>query len=144
MDARFYTVNDREIDIEGLAKNLVDTYYSQGYQAQYIGDKDQVIVQLKKGSDLEALVGLQATLSLTLRKSGSGVLAAIGQQKWIDKAAIGAVSFILPVLWPLAISAGLGVFRQAGQAGQVLAMLDGFVKQQYPGAQINAIRNQGL
>src|SRR5947199_7705422 len=119
MDARFY--NSEEIDIELLANNLETFYRSQGYQVQQIGNKDQVMVQLKKGSDFEALIGLQAALSVILQRSGGGVLAMIGQQKWIDKAAVGAVGIIAaPILWPLMITAGAGAIRQASLGNQRL------------------------
>lgn len=132
MDARFY--NSDTIDIERLASDIVNIYVSQGYQAQQIGSKDQVLVQLKKGGDFEAILGMQAALSLTLQHTAGGTLAMIGQQKWIDKAAVGAVGIVaFPVLWPLALTAGVGTLRQASLGNQVLNMVDGLVHQQAPG-----------
>jgi hypothetical protein len=132
MDARFY--NSEEIDIERLANDLVNAYLAQGYQAQQIGNKDQMLVQLKKGGDFEAIIGMQAALSVTIQRTAGGVLAMIGQQKWLDKAAVGAVGIVaLPVLWPLALTAGVGALRQASLGNQVLNMVDGLVRQQRPG-----------
>jgi pSer/pThr/pTyr-binding forkhead associated (FHA) protein len=132
MDARFY--NSEDIDIEQLANDLVNVYASQGYQAQQFGDQRQRLVQLKKGGDFEAIIGMQAALSVTIQKSAGGTMAMIGQQKWLDKAAVGAVGIIaLPVLWPLAITAGVGALRQASLGNQVLNMVDGLVRQQRPG-----------
>ena len=88
MDARFY--NSEEIDIGRLASDLENMYRMQGYEVQQIGNKDQMMVQLKKGSDLIALLGLQAALSVILQRTGGGTIAMIGQQRWIDKAAVGA------------------------------------------------------
>ncbi|MFL5627543.1 MAG: zinc-ribbon domain-containing protein [Ktedonobacteraceae bacterium] len=138
MDARFY--NSEEIDIEQLANNLENIYRAQGYQAQQIGNRDQMMVQLKKGSDFEALIGMQAALSVIMQRSGGGVIAMIGQQKWIDKAAIGAVGIIAaPVLWPLMLTAGAGAIRQASLGNQVLNVVDGLVRQQQPGIQVGPI-----
>nr|BBH89380.1 hypothetical protein KTC_41310 [Thermosporothrix sp. COM3] len=132
MDARFY--QSEEIDIERLANDLVSAYRAQGYQAQQIGNNDQMLVQLKRGGDFEALVGMQAALSLTLQRTSGGVLAMIGQQRWVDKAAVGAVGILaMPVLWPLALTAGVGALRQASLGNQVLNMVDGLVRQQRPG-----------
>src|SRR5450759_3427461 len=64
MDARFYNADD--IDIEQLATNLENVYRAQGFQAQHVGNNDQIMVQLKKGSDFEAIIGLQAALSVIL------------------------------------------------------------------------------
>jgi len=65
MEARFY--NSKEINIEQVAVDLVRAYQAMGYQAQNIGNYEQMIVQLKKGSELEALIGMQAALSTSLK-----------------------------------------------------------------------------
>src|SRR5436305_1693628 len=138
MDARFY--NSEEIDIEQLAMNLENIYRAQGYQVQQVGTRDQVMVQLKKGSDFEALIGMQAALSVILQRSGGGVIAMIGQQRWIDKAAVGAVGIIAaPVLWPLMLTAGAGAIRQASLGNQVLNVVDGLVRQQRPEIQVGPV-----
>jgi hypothetical protein len=138
MDARFY--NSDAIDIERLARDLVNAYLAQGYQAQNIGNKDQMLVQLKKGGDFEAIIGMQAALSLTIQKTSGGVLAMIGQQRWVDKAAVGAVGIVaMPILWPLAVTAGVGALRQASLGNQVLNMVDGLVRQQVPEVQAGPV-----
>jgi pSer/pThr/pTyr-binding forkhead associated (FHA) protein len=132
MDARFY--NSEDIDMQRLASDLVNIYLSQGYQAQLIGNSAQTMVQIKKGGDLEALIGMQAAISLTLQRTTGGTLAMIGQQRWIDKAAVGAVGLVaFPVLWPLALTAGAGALRQASLGNQVLNVVDNLVQQQRPG-----------
>lgn len=132
MDARFY--NSEDIDIERLGGDLVSAYQSQGYKAQYIGSTDQVLVQIKKGGDFEAVLGMQAVLSVTIQRTAGGILAMIGQQRWVDKAAVGAVGIaVLPLLWPLAVTASVGAVRQASLGNQALNMVDGLVRQQHPG-----------
>ena len=141
MDARFY--NSDEIDIERLSQDLMNVYSAQGYQTQQIGSKDQMLIQIKKGGDLEALVGLQAALSLTLQRTGGGTLAMIGQQRWLDKAAVGAVGIIgFAFLWPLALTAGAGALRQASLGNQVLNVVDGLVRQQRPSVQFGPVPPQ--
>ena len=138
MDARFY--NSEEIDIQRLANELENMYRAQNFQVQQIGNTDQIMVQLKKGSDFEAIIGLQAALTVIIQRSGGGVLAMIGQQKWIDKAAVGAVGIIAaPVLWPLMITAGAGAIRQASLGNQVLNAVDNLVRQQNPGIMIGPV-----
>jgi hypothetical protein len=139
MEARFY--NSKEINIEQLAVDLVRAYQAMGYQAQNIGNNEQMIVQLKKGGELEALVGMQAALSVTLQRNANGVMVAIGQQKWIDKAAVGVASLVIPILWPLTFTAGFGVIRQATLATQVLNTVDGLIHQQIPNVQSNPAPN---
>ncbi len=133
MDARFY--NSTEIDIAQLANGLENIFLAQGYQVQQVGTgTDQMLVQLKKGGDFEAILGLQSALTLIIQRNNYGVLAMIGQQKWVDKAAVGAVGLIAaPVLWPLMLTAGAGAIRQASLGNQVLNMVDRLVQQQKPG-----------
>lgn len=141
MDARFY--NSEEIDLEKVATDLENMFRAQGYETQQLGTKDQLMVQLKKGGDLAALVGLQTALTLTLQRTSGGVVAMIGQQKWIDKAAVGAVGLVaapfIPVLWPLLITAGAGAIKQANLGNQVLNTVDALVRQQMPGVQVGPI-----
>ncbi len=138
MDARFY--NSEEIDIERLANDLENMYRIQGYEVQQIGNKDQMMVQLKKGGDLVALIGLQAALSVIIQRTAGGTVAMIGQQKWLDKAAVGAVGLVAaPVLWPLMITAGAGAIRQASLGNQVLNVVDGLVRQQYPSVRVGPV-----
>lgn len=141
MDARFY--NSEDIDIERLAGDLVSAYQSQGYKAQYIGNIDQVLVQIKKGGDFEAVLGMQAVLSVTIQRTSGGILAMIGQQRWVDKAAVGAVGIaVLPLLWPLAVTASVGAVRQASLGNQALNMVDGLVRQQRPGISSGPVPSQ--
>jgi hypothetical protein len=141
MDARFY--NSEEIDIEKVATDLENMFRAQSYETQQLGNKDQMMVQLKKGGELAALVGLQTALTLTLQRSSGGVVAMIGQQKWIDKAAVGAVGLVaapfIPILWPLMITAGAGAIKQANLGNQVLNTVDGLIRQQMPGIQVGPL-----
>ena len=138
MDARFY--NSEEIDLERLANDIENMYRMQGFEVQQIGNKDQMMVQLKKGGDLVMLIGLQAALSVILQHTPGGTIAMIGQQKWLDKAAVGAVGLVAaPVLWPLMITAGAGAIRQASLGNQVLNVVDGMIRQQYPRVQVGPV-----
>lgn len=133
MNTRFYRSDS--LNIERLATDLEQFFRSQGYVVQHLGNNDQMMVQLKKGSDFEAILGMQAALTVTIQRTSGGVLIAVGQQKWVDKAAVGAVGFVIPVLWPLLFTAGVGAFRQVGLANQVMTIVDGLVQQQQPGTQ---------
>jgi len=130
MDARFYSSNN--LNIERLATDLEHFFRGQGYRVQQIGNNEQMMVQLKKGGEFEAIIGMQAALTVTIQHSTGGIMVAVGQQKWMDKAAVGVVGFAIPALWPLLFTAGVGAVRQAGLANQVMNILDGLVRQQQP------------
>jgi hypothetical protein len=141
MDARFY--QSEEIDIEQLAFDLENMFRLQGYDVQHAGTRDQMMVQLKKGGDLVALIGLQTALTVIIQRMTGGTVAMIGQQKWMDKAAVGAVGLVFaPVLWPLMLTSGAGAIRQASLGNQVLNTLDGLVHQRYPEVRLGPVPSQ--
>lgn len=138
METRFYQAEG--LDIERLATDLEHMFLSHGYQVQHFGSKEQMTVQMKKGGDFAAIVGMQSALTVTMQRSSSGVQATIGQQKWVDKAVVGAVGFFAaPVLWPLMITAGVGAIQQASLGNQVANALDVLVRQQNPNVQVGPI-----
>lgn len=126
MDNRFYPLP--HLDIERMARDIEDHFVRQGYQTQHFGTQEQVAVQMRKGGELEALIGLQAALTVTLQKVQGGVTANVGQQQWVDKAAVGAIGFFF--LWPLMITAGAGLIRQAGLETQIYNAVDMAVQRQ--------------
>jgi len=134
MDSRYYQT--QRVDLSRLAVDLERMFVMQGYQVQHFGNPDQMTVQMKKGGDFAAILGMQRALTLTMQRVQGGVNAVVGQQKWADKAAVGVVGML--VLWPLAFTAGAGAIQQAQLASQVLSALDSLVYQQDPDVQINA------
>ncbi len=138
METRFYQAEG--LDIERLATDLEHMFLSHGYQVQHFGNKDEMTVQMKKGGDFAAIIGMQTALTVVMQHSPSGVLAMVGQQKWVDKAVVGAVGLAAaPVLWPLMVTAGVGAIQQASLGNQVVNALDSLVRQQNPNAQVGPI-----
>jgi ribosomal protein L40E len=138
MDNRYYQAQG--IDIERLATDLEHRFVMQGYQVQHFGNNEQMTVQMRKGGDFVAIIGMQTALTVTMQRSAGGVLAMIGQQRWADKAVVGAVGLVAaPILWPLMITAGVGAIQQANLGTQVMNALDTLVRQQNPNVQIGPI-----
>jgi len=119
MESRFY--QSQEMDIEKVVYELEQAFIALGYQVQHIGNKEYMTVQIRKGSNIEAIVGMQAALTLMLRSVPEGVLAVLGQPQWIDKAAVGTAGMLF--LWPLMLTAGMGVIRQVGLESELDAVV---------------------
>src|SRR5207253_2872084 len=92
-------------------------------------------VQMKKGGDIAAFVGLQSALTVVIERSPEGLHVMVSQQRWAEKAAVGAVGFFIPILWPLMFTAGAGAVMQASLGNQVVNTLDMLVHKQFPNAQ---------
>ncbi|GHO72576.1 hypothetical protein KSD_03470 [Ktedonobacter sp. SOSP1-85] len=126
MENRFYPLP--QLDLERLARDLEGQFSHQGYQVQHFGTREQIAVQIRKGGEIEGLVGLQAALTVSLQRVQGGVTASIGEHQWLDKAAVGAIGMFF--LWPLMITAGAGLIRQAGLETQIYNALDAAVYHQ--------------
>jgi len=84
----------------------------QDFDTQQINtDHDSVLLQIKKRGSWRDLVGMATSLNVVFHQGEDDTLTVeIGAGKWVDKAAVGAVSLL--ILWPLAISAGFGAWEQ--------------------------------
>ncbi|HEY7416869.1 MAG TPA: hypothetical protein VH593_16910, partial [Ktedonobacteraceae bacterium] len=133
MNNRFYQSSD--IHIDRVTYDLESYLSTQGYQVQRFGDAQQTVVQFRKGSTVEAIVGMQAAITIVLQRVSGGVTATIGQQQWIDKAVVGLLGF---VLWPLFVTAGIGTIRQIEIENQAINALDNIIMRQYPGVHISS------
>ncbi len=71
-----------------------------------------VIIQARdRGGTLKQWVGMDKAITVKIDKvDNEKVLVDIGNAKWTDKAGVMAVSMV--VLWPLAITSGVGMYRQ--------------------------------
>ncbi len=132
MATRLYQSNN--INIERMIQDLEGAFLAQNYQTQHFTTGTQRIVQLREGGNFEALFGMQATLTVILQPTHNGILATVGEQQWIDKAAVGLLGAV--VLWPLLITAGVGIIRQSNLEYQILSKLDMVARQQNPDVQI--------
>ena len=138
MAYRFYY--DPRINVENIATELERMYIGQGYQVQHFGNMDQMTVQMKRGGDFVAIIGMQTALTVTMQRSPRGMLAGIGHQQWVDKAVVGGVGLVAsPILWPLMITAGVGALQQANLGTQVLNAVDMLVRRQNPNVEVGPV-----
>src|SRR5947209_5831377 len=120
MESRLYQAQG--LNIEHIAYELEKAFIGLGYQVQHIGNNEYMTVQVRKGSDIEAIIGMKAALTLMLRSVPEGVLAVLGQPQWLDKAAVGTAGMLF--LWPLLLTAGMGIIRQVGLESELFNTLD--------------------
>ena len=85
---------------------------SQDFDTQQVKtDTDDVLLQIKKRGSWRDLVGMATSLNVVFHPNEDDTLTVeIGAGKWVDKAAVGTVSLL--ILWPLAITAGIGAWEQ--------------------------------
>lgn len=69
-----------------------------------------ILLQIAKAGNWRKFVGMSTALNIVFRQVGNTLTVDIGAGRWIDKAAAGTVSLF--ILWPLAVTAGIGAWQQ--------------------------------
>ncbi|HEU4769287.1 MAG TPA: TIR domain-containing protein [Pyrinomonadaceae bacterium] len=98
-------------DVEQLLADVRGWLNSQDFDTQQVNtDGDSVLLQIKKRGSWRDFVGMATSLNIVFHTGEDSLTVEIGAGKWIDKAAVGTVSLF--ILWPLAITAGMGAWEQ--------------------------------
>ena len=84
-------------------------------------EKESILLQIKKRGGWRDFVGMATSLNIVFHQSVDTLTVEIGAGKWLDKAAVGTVSMF--ILWPLAITAGFGVWEQAKMPEKVFSYI---------------------
>jgi hypothetical protein len=108
MQSRLYSVND--LNFSPLLAELENFFHVQGHQVQTLAVGSGHVVQAQKETTLSAITGQSSALTIKIMPEPNGTRVEIGSSKWIDKAAIGLVGYvIMPVL---AIIPLIGFYNQ--------------------------------
>lgn len=100
-----------EEDAQQLINQVKSWLDSEGFDTQQVSADDQsLLVQIKKRGGWRDFVGMATSLNILFHQSDDTMTVEIGAGKWVDKAAVGTVSLF--ILWPLAITAGMGAWEQ--------------------------------
>lgn len=113
--------------MEDCAEAVRAHFAAEGYQTQklIIDDLDttgmlvQVCNTSEKSGFFKKAVGLGTCATLKLVARGSNLELEVLGGKWLDKVAAGTVSLF--VLWPLFVTAGIGMWRQSKLLDDVFA-----------------------
>jgi hypothetical protein len=83
----------------------------ESFKCQKLQTQDGgTLLQIEKVGGWRKLVGMSTALNIVFHQVGNTVNVEIGAGRWIDKATTGAVAYF--ILWPLALTAGIGAWQQ--------------------------------
>ena len=107
--------------------NAVEAWLAgDGFRCQRLQTEDGgTLLQAEKQGVWRKFVGMSTALNIVFRQADDKADVEIGAGRWIDKAAVGTVSLF--VLWPLAVTAGIGAWQQAAMPGRVYAYIGSFL-----------------
>lgn len=98
-------------DVPRLIGDVRGWLNSQDFDTQQVNtDEDSILLQVKKRGSWRDLVGMATSLNIVFHTGEDTLTIEVGAGKWVDKAAVGTVSLF--ILWPLAITAGMGAWEQ--------------------------------
>lgn len=99
---------------DGINKLITDLRLwleGQNFNCQNIPtEENEILLQISQKGSWRKFVGMATALNVLFRLKENMVTVEIGAGKWIDKATAGTVSLF--VLWPLAVTAGIGAWQQ--------------------------------
>jgi hypothetical protein len=111
-------------DAPRLVADVTTWLDSQGFDSQHMQTETQdLLVQIKKRGGWRVAIGMATSLNIVFRQSGDNLTVEIGEGRWIDKAAVGTVSMF--VLWPLAVTAGIGAWEQMNLPEKIFTHIGG-------------------
>ena len=110
------------LDVQRLAVDLQSWYAGDSYQSQWYRDGRRYVIQSREGRSWVRWVGAGAALTVVLSMNGDELTVEIGGAKWGDKLAAGGVGML--ILWPAAITAAVGSYRQAQLPGRTLEHIE--------------------
>ena len=99
----------------------------EGFQCQKLHTEDGgTLLQIEKIGGWRKLVGMSTALNIVFHQVEETVNVEIGAGRWIDKAATGAVAYL--ILWPLAVMAGIGAWQQIRMPERIFEHISDFLR----------------
>lgn len=112
-------------DPRTLAEEVHQHFLRNGFQSQIVAEGSTTIVQGEKRG-LRSFVGMAEGATVRIDATPTGFRATIGGGKWIEGGAAIAVSML--ILWPLAITGGIGLAKNKMLADALWKTIDGFTQ----------------
>jgi hypothetical protein len=83
------------------------------------------LLQIEKVGGWRKFVGMSTALNIVFHQVENTVNVEIGAGRWIDKATTGTVAYF--ILWPLAVTAGIGAWQQLKMPERIFEHVSGFL-----------------
>jgi zinc-ribbon domain len=113
------------IDLPKLTAALEDWYRMERFQVQTVSGPDGIVVQAREQGGWSEVVGMSSALTVKLHQQGENLVVEIGTGKWADKAAAAGAGML--ILWPLAVTAAIGAWRQNQLPERTLSFIESYV-----------------
>ena len=121
-ESRVFMLNGTEVSqIVTRLENFFRT--EKGMEVQSSQTTDGYVMQASQPKDgWKTLTGMRLALTVQMAVMGDKLNVSIGEGQWLDKIGAGAIGLF--VAWPLAITAGMGAFKQKKLPGEVFQVIE--------------------
>src|ERR1051326_1104517 len=123
MKSKLYSIQNLRTD--QLLAELENFFASQGHQVQILPINGGQVLQAQKETTFSALTGQSSALTIKVIQDAYGTRAEIGSSKWIDKAAVGVIGYV--ILPPLILIPIIGMYNQYKLGEDAWRIIDSFV-----------------
>jgi Double zinc ribbon len=128
-------------DFSPLTAELSEYFRSQEHEVQLLPFPGGQVLQAQRETTFGALTGQSSALTIKLEWDSQGVKVEIGSSKWIDKAAVGIISYaIMPIL---AIFPIIGAYNQYKLSEDTWRIIEAFFARYLPTYGYSAGYNAG-
>ncbi len=97
-------------NLTALANDIRHFFLMRDHRVQVVPVGEATVIQAVRDSTLTTLLGQSSALTVRLQVLGDRLLVEVGTSKWLEKAALGVVSYVL--LGPLVVLPIVGAFNQ--------------------------------
>lgn len=121
-ESRVFMLNGT--DMQKIVTRLEGFFRTEkGMEVQSSQTTDGYVMQASQPKDgWKTLTGMRLALTVQMAVMGDKLNVSIGEGQWSDKIGAGAIGLF--VAWPLAITAGMGAFKQKKLPGEVFQVIE--------------------
>ena len=105
--------------------NRLDSFFrgEKGMEVQSSQTADGYVMQASQPKDgWKTLTGMRLAVTVQMAVAGDQLNVSIGEGQWSDKIGAGAIGLF--VAWPLAITAGMGAYKQKKLPSEVFQVIE--------------------
>jgi hypothetical protein len=118
-------------NLTALANDIRHFFLVRDHRVQVVPIGEATIIQAVRDSTLTTLLGQSSALTVRLQVLGDRLLIEVGTSKWLEKAALGVVSYVL--LGPLVVLPIVGAFNQLKLVEDLWTYIDTRLAQPFEG-----------
>lgn len=121
-ESRVFMLNGTEVS--QIAVRLENFFRTEkGMEVQSSRTTDGYVMQASQPKDgWKTIAGMRLAITVQLTVMGDRLNVSVGEGQWSDKIGAGAIGLF--IAWPLAVTAGMGAFRQKKLPGEVFQVIE--------------------